>query len=86
MRDRYSPPSPTLCHPVPLAHLRKIEVTEICHLMQFRYLRLNSFTSNGLSFFIFLFLQCFGNQFIIQANKMLIISLSFRLTNIFSLP
>ena len=48
-------PSPTLCHPVPLAHLCKIEVTEVCHLMKLSYSRLNSFTSNGLSILIFVF-------------------------------
>ena len=37
--------------------------------------------------FIFDFrFKSFGDQFIIQANKMLIISSSFRLTYIFSLP
>ena len=43
------------------------------------YSKLNSFISKSLSFVIFLF-KCFGDQFIIQANKMLIILLSFRLS------
>ena len=38
----------SLCHSFHLAHLRKIEVTGICHLMKFSYLRLNSFTSKPL--------------------------------------
>ena len=81
MRDKHSP---TLCHPVPIAHLRKIEFTGIYHLMTLSYSRLNSFTSNELSFLTFTF-KCLAINLSPKRTKcslFLYISRTCRLTNI----